>query len=412
MAKLQEQYRDIVERRADFPSLERSYNGHQLAYLDGPGGTQTPRQVVDAVVWYYQTCNSNTHGFNITTNETDVVIEEARKAMADMLGAAGPQDISIGANMTSLAFALSRAFERIFQPGDEVLVTQLDHEANRGPWLTLRDSGVIVREVALGPDGTLDEEDMRTKVTERTRLMCMGLSANTIGTVNNVELARELTYKVGAWLLVDAVHYAPHFPIDVLDMGVDFLLCSAYKFYGPHVGILYSKEGTLGRLPVDRLRTQEQCFPFCIETGTLNHEGIAGVKATVDYIAGMGTGATRREQVVSAMERIFCYEHELAKTLYSGLATIPGLTLVGPTFDTKRRTPTVSFTLDSFDPIDVCKHLNEKGILAWDGHFYGIRPMEVLGLLDQGGVTRLGISLYNTEEEVQRTIAAVKELVS
>jgi selenocysteine lyase/cysteine desulfurase len=256
----------------------------------------------------------------------------------------------------------------------------------------------------------LDYDDLEAKLNENTRLVAMGFSANTTGTVNDVKRVREMTYQVGAWLLVDAVHYAPHFSLDVTKLGVDFLLCSAYKFYGPHIGILYSKEGLLDSIPAYRLRTQEQHAPYSIETGTLNHAAISGTGAAVEYIASFGEGKDLREKTVSAMGRLAEYEHILAKQIFDGLQEIPGVSVVGPTFDSGQRAPTVSFTMKGKDPIEVCSGLNEKGICAWDGHFYGIRPIEVLGLLEEGGVTRVGVSLYNTEEEVKRLLEAVREI--
>jgi len=405
-------YEDFIKHREDFPSLARTHNGYPLAYFDGPGGTQVPTKVIDAVSWYYKTCNSNTHGFFITTNESDRMIEETREVVATFLGAKSGQNISFGHNMTTLNYMLSRAIGKFLQPNDEILITQLDHEANRGPWLALREQGIVVREVRIKEDATLDYEDLEDKLNERTRLVAMGFSANTTGTVNDVEKVREMTYKVGAWLLVDAVHYAPHFPIDVSALGVDFLLCSSYKFYGPHMGILYSKEGLLEMLPTYSLRTQEQRAPYCIETGTLNHAAIAGIKAAIEYIASFGEGQTLRQQIVSAMNRLAEYEHYLGKMIYDGLSEIPGVQIIGPSFDVSRRAPTISFTLEGKDPIEVCSFLNEKGICAWDGHFYGIRPIEVLGLLEKGGVTRVGVSLYNTKEEVERLIEAVSEIAA
>jgi len=403
-------YREFELRRKDFPSLDRTYNGHVLAYFDGPGGTQVPKAVMDAVTAYFTNCNANSHGYFVTTMESDRLIAEARNAVAAFLGAEGGNTISFGQNMTTLNYALSRAMERSLRPGDEVLITQLDHEANRGPWLRLRERGVIVREVKLLPNGTLNMDDFRKKITENTRLVAMGFSSNALGTVNDVATVRRWTYDVGAYLSVDAVHYAPHFSIDVKSLGVDFLLCSAYKFYGPHVGILYAREGLLEQLDCERVCTQDHKAPYRIETGTLNHEGIAGVKAAIEYISTYGKGNTLREKLVSAMEKISSYEHELALYAYKNLGSIPGVTIYGPHFDGSRRAPTISFTLEGHDPIQVCKHLNEEGILAWDGHFYAIRPVEILGLLESGGLTRIGISLYNTKEEVDRLVDAVKGL--
>ncbi len=235
--------------RNDFPALARTLGGAPLAFLDGPAGTQVPHSVIDAVAAYYRTCNANTHGMFVTSEESDAAIGEVRRAAAAFLGAAGPGEISFGANMTTLTFALSHALARIFAPGDEVVVTELDHEANRGPWLALAAQGVVVREVPLRRDGTLDPGALEAAVTARTRLMALGMSSNALGTVNDVALARRLTRDAGAWLLLDAVHYAPHFPLDVQALDADFLLCSAYKFYGPHVGLLYCRPGTARGAP-------------------------------------------------------------------------------------------------------------------------------------------------------------------
>ncbi|HAL57498.1 MAG TPA: cysteine desulfurase-like protein [Bacteroidetes bacterium] len=400
----------ILERRMDFPSLRRTLNGQPLAYLDGPAGTQIPQSVIEAMVGYYTTCNANTHGCFVTTKESDELLEQTRLTVATYLGAESNRTISFGANMTTLAFALSKAIGRTLKEGDEILITQLDHEANRGPWLTLRERGAIVNEVIIKKDGTLDDNDFRTKITSRTRLVALGMASNALGTVNNVALARELTSKVGALLMLDAVHYAPHFPIDVEALKPDFLLCSAYKFYGPHVGILYSRDGLLDQLETDRLRTQESLAPYRIETGTLNHAAIVGVKAAVEYIASFGTGSDLRSKIVSAMQLIAQYEHSVAEVLYEGLQRIEGVTIYGPSIDVPRRAPTISFTLKSKNPVEVCTRLGERGICTWDGHFYAIRPMEVLGLLERGGVTRVGISLYNTVEEIERLLEEVTSI--
>jgi len=248
-------FEKIISRRDDFPSLKQEINGYPLAYLDGPGGTQVPQSVIDAVSNYYYTSNANSHGNFITSQRTDEVLDGTREKIATFLGADGFKNISYGHNMTSLNFSLSRAFGSYLNPGDEVLITQLDHEANRGPWLALRENGIVVREVIVLPDGTLDYNDFESKINEKTRLVAMGYSSNVTGTINNVPLVRQMTYKVGALLLIDAVHYAPHFPLDVKALGVDFLLCSAYKFYGTHIGILYSNGENLNRLPAYNLRT-------------------------------------------------------------------------------------------------------------------------------------------------------------
>jgi cysteine desulfurase family protein (TIGR01976 family) len=397
-------------RRDDFPSLRRTLNGLPLAYLDGPAGSQVPRQVLEAMERYYTTMNANTHGAFVTSVESDAMLEEARTTVAGFLGSGSGATISFGANMTTLTFALSRALGRLFRPGDEVVITELDHEANRGPWLSLVERGVVIREIALRPDGTLDADDMRAKIGPRTRLVAMGLASNALGTVNDVALARDLSAKAGAWLLLDAVHYAPHFSVDVRALDPDFLLCSSYKFYGPHVGILYCREGLLDTLPADRLRTQTQRAPYLIETGTLNHAAIAGVKAAVEYIASLGKGTELRSRLVDAMGRIGTHERKLAEKLHHGLTSMRGVTVHGPPFS-GQRAPTVSFTTGRLTAGEVCGALAEAGICGWDGHFYAIRAIEKLGLLERGGVTRLGILLYNTEEEVDRLLRRVGEIV-
>ncbi len=398
--------------RKQFPSLNRVHDGQPMVFIDGPAGTQVPQMVIDAISHYYTQSNANTHGAFVTTRETDQLMGQVRSSLAALLGAEGPDTISLGQNMTTLNFALARAFSRTLKAGDEVLITQLDHEANRGPWLTLRDFGIKVREVRLQMNGTLDYDDFKSKINENTRLVCMGMSSNALGTVNQFKLVRELTYQYNALLLLDAVHYAPHFTIDVQAIGCDFLLCSAYKFYGPHVGILYAKPGLLNRLVPDRLRVQDQYAPYIIETGTLNHAAAAGVGAAVDFLASLGTGNTFREKLVSAYQAIATHEHKLASKLFAGLKQIKGVTVMGQDFSTPARTPTLSFTTDGKTPWQVCEQLAKKNICAWDGHFYAIRAIEVLGLLEKGGVTRLGISAYNTEKEIDFVLDEVKRIAN
>lgn len=395
--------------RKDFPSLARTVDGSPLAFLDGPAGTQVPRPVIDAVSRYYETSNANSHGEFPTSRETDRLLSETREAVAAFLGAPSWQSISFGQNMTTLNFALSHALGRAMEPGDEVVITQLDHEANRGPWLGLAERGMVIREVALKPDGRLDSDDMERQITERTRLVALGLASNALGTVNDVARARELSSRVGAWLLLDAVHHAAHFPIDVAALDCDFLLCSAYKFYGPHVGLLYSRPGLLDRLRTDKLRTQEDEAPFRIETGTLNHAALAGVKAAIEYIASWGEGTTLRERTVSAMEGIAAWEHALGRRYYEAVRQIPGVTVWGPDFS-GRRAPTVSITIDGVPAIEAARRLGAQGLQVWDGHFYAIRAIEVLGLAGRGGVLRTGVVMYNTPEEIERLVEGVRAI--
>lgn len=401
---------NIDQVRPQFPSLQRLHNNQPLIYFDGPGGTQVPQLVIDAISNYYQRSNANTHGEFITTNETDQIIRDMRYAVAAFLGAENPDTISIGQNMTTLNFALARAIARHLQPGDEVLITQLDHEGNRGPWLMLREFGMIVREVKLLPNGTLNYDDFAAKANENTRIIAMGLASNALGTVNDVKIGRELAYRSGAWLVLDAVAYAPHFEINVQELGCDFLLCSAYKFYGPHIGLLYSRPGLLDRLDTDRLRTAGQVAPDKIETGTLNHAAIAGVTAAIEFISSLGSGSSLREKIKSAFQNIGEHERQLATYLYDGLNKIKGVKIIGENFSSSHRAPTVSFTLEGKTANQVCALLGSKNICAWDGHFYAQRAIEVLGLLEKGGVIRIGMAVYNTKEEVDKLLEEIKGL--
>src|SRR6266404_218083 len=352
-----------LRSRQDFPALIKNPD---LAFLDGPGGSQVPRVVVDAIADVYASCNVNTHGNFAPSREVDRRMEVARSVVATFLGAEGGSCISFGQSMTTLNFNLSAAIGRTLEKGDEVLITQLDHEGNRGPWLNLQERGVVVREVRLLESGELDPADMADKITSRTKLFAIGASANSLGTVNDLALARRLTRNVGALLVIDAVHYAPHFPIDVQAFGADFLLCSGYKFYGPHVGVLYSRPGALDRLPTDRLSVQNPAAPYRIETGTLNHAAIDGVRAAVEYIASWGNGGTLRERLVDAMTHISA----------AAAATA----------------------------------LGNQGICVWDGDFYAARPVQLLGLAERGGLLRTGISMYNTRDELSRLLTGLERL--
>ncbi|MEO1652446.1 MAG: cysteine desulfurase-like protein [Bacteroidota bacterium] len=398
------------EIRAQFPALQRVHQGKSMVFLDGPAGSQVPEMVIEAIAQYYRTSNANSHGHFITTQETDQMIETCREKLATFLGAPGGHCISLGANMTSLNFSLAQAIVKGLQTGDEILITQLDHEANRGPWLSLRDWGIIVREVALLPNGQLDYVDFAQKINENTRLVALGMASNIFGTVNDVAKVRELSHQVGAWLLLDAVHYAPHFPIDVQQLDCDFLLCSAYKFYGPHVGILYTREGLLDRLQPHRLRTADQMAPYSIETGTQNHAALAGTSAAIDFMAHLGEGSHLREQLEDAFTKIEAHEKALALQLYQGLQELALTEVIGPDYTSGPRSPTLSFTYKGKTPAEICHLLGQKNICAWDGHFYALRAIEVLGLLPRGGVTRMGVSLYTTKEEVDFTLEVLGSL--
>jgi cysteine desulfurase family protein (TIGR01976 family) len=395
--------------RGDFPSLWRTFNGHPVAFLDGPGGTQVPKLVIDTVVDCYRNRNVNTHGNFPPSSELDERVLEARCAVADLLGARAYEQISFGQNMTTLAFSLSRAIGRTIRPGDEVVITQLDHEANRGPWQLLEERGAVIREVPLLLTGELDYEAMRQLIGEKTRLLALGCSSNAIGTVNDLKLARELTHAAGALLILDAVHFAPHFPLDVKRIDADFLLCSAYKFYGPHVGVLYSRQGALEALTTEKLIVQDDAAPYRIETGTLNHPAIEGVGAAVEYLARFGRGSTRMETVHDAMAAISVYEHELGQYLWSALQELPGVRLWGLDFDRPLRAPTVSFTVEDLDPSYVAKSLGKVGICVWDGNFYAPRPVDILNI-PGGSLVRVGFSMYNTKDEAERLVQCVAGL--
>jgi cysteine desulfurase family protein (TIGR01976 family) len=397
-----------LRSRQDFPALVKNPG---LAFLDGPGGSQVPRVVVDAVADVYASCNVNTHGNFAPSREVDRRMQAARSVVAAFLGAEGGSCISFGQNMTTLNFALSAAIGRTLAKGDEVLITQLDHEANRGPWAGLAERGAVVREVRLLESGELDAADMAAKITPRTKLLAIGASANSLGTVNDIALARRLTREVGALLIVDAVHYAPHFPVDVQALGADFLLCSGYKFYGPHVGVLYSRPGALDALPTYRLSVQDPLAPYRIETGTLNHAAIDGVRAAVEYIASWGSGTSLRERIVDAMTHISTYEHDLAKHYHDAARRIPGVRVWGPDFTAgRKRAPTVSITLDKVTAAEAAGALGNQGICVWDGDFYAARAVQVLGLAERGGLLRTGISMYNTRDELNRLLAALATL--
>ena len=393
-----------------FPSIGRvDHNNNQIIYLDGPGGTQVPIQVIEAISQYYIKSNANTHGEFITSQETDKVMDDLRLKMSEFLGSDSPDTISIGQNMTSLNYSLARALTKKFNSGDEVIITELDHEANRGPWRVLEEVGVKLIEVCLLQNGELDYEDFRNKINDKTVMVCMGMSSNALGTLNDFKLVKSFLPE-NCLFLLDAVHYAPHFSINVKELGCDFLLCSAYKFYGPHVGFLYSKPGLLEQLETDRLVVQDQKAPYIIETGTLNHAACAGVSAAIDFIANIGEGSSYRGKLINAFSKISSHEFELAKQLYDSINNLDKVNVVGKDFLETKRTPTVSFIHSDLSPKEVCKALASENICAWNGHFYALRAIQKLQLEHRGGVTRLGVSIYNTKEEIEKTVSIIKSI--
>ena len=412
--------RQIEWIRGQFPALQQAVNGREAIYLDGPGGTQVPQRVIDAMADYLARSNANTHGGFPTSRRTDAVIAAARDAMADLLGCEA-DEIVFGTNMTTMTFALSRAIGRDLRPGDEILLTRLDHDANIAPWLTLEEHGAVIRLVDIDPkDCTLDMGDLRRQLNDRTRLIAVCYASNAVGTINDVTEIARLAHAVGALVFVDAVHFVPHGPIDVRALDCDFLACSPYKFFAPHVGVLYGKREHLMRFKPYKVRPATQNSPERWETGTQNHEGLAGVTAAIEYLAELGrrTGpnvgdvrtSQRRPVLLAAMEAIRGYERTLVEPLIRGLLAIPGVTVYGIT-DPARfdwRTPTVALRLAGQTPQELARLLAEQGMFTWAGNYYAINLTERLGVETAGGMLRLGLVHYNTAEEVARVVEALR----
>ena len=401
---------DSKKIREAFPSLSlRDKNNNQIIYLDGPGGTQVPNSVIDGISEYYKKHNANTHGEFGTSIETDKIMSTLRDKVSILLNAEDKNCISIGQNMTTLNFQLARGLSKMFKEGDEVIITALDHEANRGPWKIFEEKGIKLIEINLLLNGELDYNDFENKINSKTVMIAMGMSSNALGTINDFEKIRKLTLNKKILLLLDAVHYAPHFTIDVKSLKCDFLLCSAYKFYGPHVGLLYTKPDFLNKIDTDRLIVQEQDAPYKIETGTLNHAACNGVIKAIDFISSFGDGNSLREKIESSYLKISRHENKLASKLYSSLNQLKNIEVIGTDFS-KRRAPTVSFIHKNKSPNEICKILASENICAWDGHFYALKAIQDLDLEKIGGVTRLGVSLYNIEEEIDRTIEIISKI--
>jgi cysteine desulfurase family protein (TIGR01976 family) len=404
-------FQSVAEVRRRFPAFERQINGRPVAYFDAPGGTQVPRSVADAVRDYLLHHNANTHWAFPTSAETDAMIVRAREAAADLLGASAGE-IAFGANMTTLTFHLARALGRQWGPGDEVLVTELDHHANVAPWRALaRERGVTVRAVPLATDRrTLDMAALQQMLGPRTRLVAVGAASNAIGTVTDPAPIAELVHGAGALLFTDAVHYAPHELVDVRAMGSDFLACSAYKFCGPHVGILFVQKGIAEALDVPKLEPAPDTAPERFETGTLNHEGIAGVEAAVNFLAELGGAeGDRRHRLEASYAWLHTQGERLFRQMWEGLAAIPEVTLYGYAPGLARRTPTVAFTVGNLPSSAVASALAEDGVFVSDGDFYASTVVERLGL-KQRGLVRAGCACYTSEEEVERLVEGVKKV--
>jgi cysteine desulfurase family protein (TIGR01976 family) len=397
--------------RACFPALERRHNGEPVAYFDGPGGTQVPRDVVDAMSAYLYHHNANTHWQYPTSIETDQDIDAAREALADFVNGA-PDEIAFGLNMTTLTFHLARALGRGWGPGDEVVVTELDHHGNVAPWTALaKERGITIRTVRLIREtGTLDLDELERSITTRTRLVAIGAASNALGTITDVAAVARRARAVGAYTFVDAVHYAPHVLVDARGLDCDFIACSAYKFYGPHIGILYGKRERLGRIDVPKLVPAPDTVPERLETGTQNHEGIVGAAAAVNFLAALGNGRTRRERLATAYAELHRRSHAIFTNLWMRLSQIRGVKLYGPPPDSPR-TSTISFTVAGIPADDVARRLAERALFLSSGDFYATTVIERLGQAEHG-VVRAGCACYTTESEAERLADAVERIAA
>jgi cysteine desulfurase family protein (TIGR01976 family) len=398
------------EIRAQFPALARKHEGFPVAYFDGPGGTQVPQAVVEAVSDYLINHNANTHWAYPTSAETDRLLEDARQTFADFFNCA-PNEISFGANMTTITFHLSRALGRGLHPGDEIVVTELDHHANVDTWRELaKDRGLTVRTVRmLTETGQLNWDDLESAINRNTKLLAIGAASNVLGTINDVQRAARLAHEAGALVFVDAVHYAPHALIDVREFECDLLACSAYKFYGPHIGVLYGRYDLLQSLDVPKLQPAPVEPPEHLETGTQVHEGIVGAAAAVKFLASLADGATTREKLRNAFTGLHLRGDELFRKLWDGLQSIDGVTVFGPD-PASPRTPTVSFIVGDIPSIDVARSLAERGIFASHGDFYAQTVVERLGKTEQGMV-RAGCVCYTTDEEIERLLSGIRKIM-
>jgi cysteine desulfurase family protein (TIGR01976 family) len=410
---------DVAWVRAQFPSLQLQVNGYPAAFLDGPAGTQVPKQVMDAVQSYFLNSNANTCGAFATSRSNDAIIASARAAMADFFNC-DKDEIVFGQNMTTITFALSRAIGRELNSGDEIVVSTLDHDANVAPWRALGERGVVIRQVGIREsDCTLDLEDLKKKITAKTKLVAVGYASNAVGTINPVAEITKLAHAAGALMFIDAVHYAPHGPIDVRALDCDFLVCSPYKFFGPHMGTLYGKREHLLRFRPYKVRPAPDSLPDRWETGTQVQELIAGIGAAVDYLAELGrrcdpTAKDRRSALLAAYCATRQHEMALLSRLVQGLLAIPGLRFFGIS-DPKQfhqRCSTVSLRLTNYTPTEIATFLGERGIFTWDGNYYALNLTERLGVEAIGGLLRIGLVHYNTLEEVDRLLAALQDIAA
>jgi cysteine desulfurase family protein (TIGR01976 family) len=402
---------DVQAVRDQFPALGRVYNGRGVVYFDGPGGSQVARQAIEAITGYMERGGANLHGVFPTSTETEEMLADTRMAAADFLGAA-PDEVAFGANMTTLTFEISRALARGWDRDSEIVVTELDHRANVDPWLVAAaEQGARVRWVSVDPESlTLDENDLEQSITGRTKLVAIGLASNAVGTVNDVAAVAERAHSAGALVAVDAVHAAPHLPSDRDAIGADIITCSAYKFFGPHVGVTAIRRDLFEKMGVYRLDPAPDYIPDKLETGTQNHEGIAGVKGALKFISSLGEGTSQREKLTSAMKAVEEQETALAENFRIALRDIPGVKLYAAP-DGVRKTPTIAFTVQGKAPEDVCTRMLEHGFFIAAGDFYASTLAEKLGIRDSGGFIRAGLAPYNTEAEVERFVEALERFI-
>jgi len=413
---------DVDYVREQFPALCKTVNGRPAVFADGPGGTQVPVRVVEKINDYLYYHNANSHGVFKTSVESDNGYWQAREIYADFFNCS-PEEVAFGANTSTNNFKLAMGLLRTMRPGDEVLITDIDHEGNRSPWRTLEDFGIVVKSAAVHPEtATLNMEDFKAKLSSKTKVVAVNWAANACGTITDVKECIRLAHEVGALTVIDAVHYAPHRFIDVKDIDTDFLHCSSYKFFGPHLGVMYIKKEVGEKVKTIRVIADDNCdMPWKFETGTPAMELASGAAEAVEFIADLGARhaeffeeeliglSGRRRNVVAGMLAIDAYEEPMAKRLRTELAVIPGLTIFGPP-EGSPRTSTVSFLVEGINANDIAKSLAEDGIFVWDGDYYAIEIiMNVWKLESVGGLVRIGLAPYNTDDEIDRIIAAVKK---
>ncbi|TFH28764.1 MAG: cysteine desulfurase-like protein [Promethearchaeota archaeon] len=402
----------IDQIRAQFPSLQRIYKGNQVVYLDGPAGTQIVQASIDALVNYVHQGRSNTHGCYPTGRETDAILDHARAAIADLVGAL-PEEVAFGPNTTTLIFSVSRALGRNINPGDEIVVTELDHRANVDPWIAMAaDRGATIRWIKLNLDTfELELDNLPEIINSNTKIVAVGLGSNGVGTITDVARISARAREVNALIVVDAVHAVPHIAVDRDKLGADVIFCSAYKFFGPFIGAAIIQKNIFEHLLPYKVKPSPDNIPDNLETGTQNHEGLAGIPAVIEFIASLGLGNTRREKLISAMELLESYENHLADRIRVAFRQIPEIILYQAP-DPTRKTSTIAFNIENQSPQKVCEILSEKyGIFAGDGHFYAMTIGDLLGINSTGGWIRLGMAPYTTESEVDRVINAIKEII-